>query len=160
MKQNRYRLIIGILLSCSLTQFVQSEEPKQLTFDGRLKRDPVFSNGGREIIYSVQHDSPQLILCRLKLMDGTIARVHPKSALPEFRPTLSSNEKAFAFLQMTGNDSLTLKVDLQEPKRTVAIPASKKVVWHASITPDGRQVVYSASGQILSRAVAGGVEKR
>jgi TolB protein len=135
-------------------------EPQRLTSDGRLKRDPVFIEGGKQVVFAAQDDSPQLVLCRLNLSDGNLQRLHPQSALPEFRPCYSSDEETLSFLQMTGNDVLQLKVEHTLQQRTLAIPASKKTVWHAAITPDGQEVVYAGSGQIYSCPIGEDKEKQ
>ena len=159
--RSRSGLILIIIVCCCWSAgSAVAAEPQQLTQDGRLKRDPVFIDGGKQIVYSVQHDSPQLVLRRLNLGDGRNERLHPNSALPEFRPSYSSDQKAISFLQMTGNDVLQLKVELPSQQRTVTIPASKKTVWHGTITPDGKQDIYSAAGQIYCQAVDKGKEKQ
>ena len=135
-------------------------ESVRLTTDGRLKRDPVFINRGMEVIFASQHDAPRLVLKRLHLQRRTVERLHPTAPLPEFRPSYSQDEQTLSFLQMTGNDSLTLRVLRYPGTNAMAISAAKKVVWHASITPNGKRVVYSASGHIYSRPVQGGSEKR
>lgn len=153
--------VAGLVVACwLLSGNVDATEPQQLTTDGRLKRDPIFIDGGQQIVYSVQHDSPQLVLRRLNLSNGRSDRVHADSALPEFGPCYSSDENAFSFMQMTGNDVLQLKVELPLEQRTVTVPASKKTVWHGMITPDGKEVVYAAAGQIYSLGINGGSEKQ
>ena len=152
----------GIVLwcLCAVSTGSPAAEPMRLTDDGRLKRDPVFIKRGREVIFASQHDAPRLVLKRLDLSRGTVERLHPSAPLPEFRPTYSRDEQTLSFLQMTGNDRLTLRVWRYPGTNVIAIPASKNVVWHASITPDGKRVVYSAAGHIYSRPVQGGSEKR
>ena len=133
-------------------------EGQRLTSDGQLKRDPIFVNDGQEIVYSVEHNSPRLILNRLRLSDGVVTRLHPEASLPELKPSFSRNEKIYTFLAMTGNDYLTLRVGDAKSKQVRILKSSGAVVWNASITPDGKQVVYNISGQLILRTLSGDKE--
>ena len=137
---------------------VITAEPKQLTFDGRLKRDPVFVRGGREIVFCGQHDRPRLVLRRLDLASSKITRLHPDASLPEFKPSYSRDEKVYAFLSMTGNDRVTLKLRHVEKKQTDSLKLAKNVAWHPAISPDGRIIVFNLAGQLYARPVADGRE--
>lgn len=149
------------LLACSwLAGIALAGEGQQVTSDGRIKRDPVFIDAGKQIVYAAQHDSPQLVLRRLNLRDGSNERLRADSALPEFRPSYSADQQALSFLQMTGNDVLQLKVRFPLQQRTVAIPASKKTVWHGAISPSGRDVVYATAGQVYSQQIDQGQPKQ
>lgn len=136
------------------TNFATAEQ--RLTNDGRLKRDPVVLDGGRQIVYSAQHEAPRLVLRRLNLSDGGDARLHPKSLLPEFGPRYSSDGKAVSYMRMVGNDVLEMRVEFPMERRTVKVAAAKKTIWHGAIAPDGKWLVYSASGQIYAQDIAGG----
>ena len=135
------------------------DEPRQLTFDGRLKRDPVFINQGREIIYAVQHEKPRLVLHHLRLSDGRTQRLHPDSPLPEFRPVYSRDEQTFAYLQMTGNDRLTVQVRRVGMPQPLVVKPTAAVIWHAALTPDGKHLLYNASGQLRMYPLSGGPER-
>ena len=56
-------VLLALLITGTIPAMARGDNPpRQLTFDGRLKRDPVFVNQGREIIYAVQHGKPRLVL--------------------------------------------------------------------------------------------------
>jgi Tol biopolymer transport system component len=153
--------VVGLFVAgLWLPGITAADELQQLTHDGRLKRDPIFIDGGEQIVYAAQHDSPQLVLRRLNLSDGRSERFHPESALPEFRACYSTDQAAHSFLQMTGNDVLQLKVGLPHKQQTVSIQSSKTTVWHGTITPNGKEVVYAAAGQIYTQVVENGEEKQ
>ena len=157
----RWAFAVGVLMIAHGGQLlaIDGGQARQLTFDGRLKRDPVFVNQGREIVYAVQHDKPRLVLKRLRLADGNTQRVHPDSPLPEFRPVFSRDEQTFAYLQMTGNDRLTVQVRKIGMPQPIAVQPSSAVIWHAALTPDGQQLLYAASGQLRMRPLMGGKER-
>jgi Tol biopolymer transport system component len=129
-------------------------EGQRLTTDGQLKRDPIFVNEGEEIVYSVEHTTPRLILNRLRLADGVVTRLHPEASLPELKPSFSRDEKIYTFLAMTGNDHLTLRVRGVSSRQVRILKSSGTVVWNAAITPDGKQVVYNVSGQLILRSLS------
>ena len=78
-----------------LATSVMAGEPRKLTSGGRLKRDPIFIDGGRALIYTMQETNPRSALVRLSLQDGGTSRIHPQSGLPEMKPSVSSNGKRF-----------------------------------------------------------------
>ncbi|MEE3369673.1 MAG: hypothetical protein VX346_10055 [Planctomycetota bacterium] len=152
--------LVVLLATCVNPAVVQGEnQPRRLTFDGRLKRDPVFINQGREIIYAVQHENPRLVLYRLRLSDGHKERLHPDSPLPEFRPVYSRDETTFAYLQMTGNDRLTVQVRRVGMPQPLVVKPTAAVIWHAALTPDGQHLLYAASGQLRMYPLSGGTER-
>ena len=70
------------------------------------------------------------------------------------KPSFSRNEKIYTFLAMTGNDNLTLRVRDVKSQGTAILKSSSAVVWNAAITPDGKQVVYNISGQLILRSLS------
>ena len=157
----RFLAMLLVLLATGINPaIVQSEnQPRQLTFDGRLKRDPVFVNQGREIVYAVQHEKPRLVLYRLRLSDGHTERLHPDSPLPEFRPVYSRDEATFAYLQMAGNDRLIVQVRRVGRPQPLVVKPTAAVIWHAALTPDGQHLLYAASGQLRMYPLSGGTER-
>ena len=59
-----------------------------LTTDGTFKTDPIFIQGGAELVYTVQ-ETPSLLafLRRLKLADRSSERLHPAATTSEFEPS-------------------------------------------------------------------------
>ncbi len=145
------RLPIIITASLIVTAAAFAGEPVRLTHDGLLKRDPIYVEQGRAVVYSVRHASPQMVLVRLDLASGKTERIHPESNLVEFGASYSSDEQTMAFMRMTGNDQLAMFVFDRAKKELREINASRKVAWNGTITPDGREVIYNLSGQLYRR---------
>ena len=153
-------VLLALLITVTSPATARSDDPpRQLTFDGRLKRDPVFVNQGREIIYAVLNGKPRLVLYRLRLSDGHTERLHPDSPLPEFRPVYSRDEATFAYLQMTGNDRLTVQVRRVGMPQPLIVKPPAAVIWHAALTPDGQNLLYASSGQLRIYPLSGGKER-
>ena len=153
-------VLLALLTTATTPAMARGDNPpRQLTFDGRLKRDPVFVNQGREIIYAVQHSKPRLVLYRLRLSDGHTERLHPDSPLPEFRPVYSRDEATFSYLQMTGNARLTVQVRRVGMPQPLVVKPTAAVIWHAALTPDGQHLLYASSGQLRIYPLSGGKER-
>ena len=152
--QLQFKILLLAFFPLGISAAGLAGESHRLTTDGQLKRDPIFVNEGREIVYSVEHTAPRLILNRLRLADGVVTRLHPEASLPELKPSFSRNEKIYSFLAMTGNDNLTLRVRDVKSKQVRILKSSGAVVWNAAITPDGKQVVYNISGQLILRSLS------
>lgn len=146
-KLNVYATCAALLLALPATSKAV-ELPKQLTTDGLLKRDPVYSPDGKSVVFSIRHQSPRLVLMQLDLATSEQTRFHPASTLVELRPSFSRDARQFLFLRMTGNDECSLFLEDRIRKSERKLPVSKKVTWNASISPDGRTAVYNLAGQL------------
>ena len=149
-----FKIVLLALIPLGIYAVGLAGESQRLTTDGQLKRDPVYVNAGDEIVYSVEHRTPRLILNRLRLSDGVVTRLHPEASLPELKPSFARNENIYTFLAMTGNDHLTVRVRDVKSKQVRILKSSGAVVWNAAITPDGKQVVYNISGQLILRSLS------
>ncbi len=141
-------------LLCAVALFaapLPAGQPKRLTNDGLLKRDPVYVEQGGAIVYSVRHSSPQMVLMRLDLADNAAERLFPKSNLVEFGPAFSADGKVISLMRMTGNDQLAMIVGNAAGGELRELKASRKVAWNGTITRDGRVAVYNLSGQLYRR---------
>ena len=152
--QLHFKILLLFFIPTGVASVGLAGEGQKLTTDGQLKRDPIFVNEGEEIVYSVEHTAPRLILNQLRLADRVVTRLHPEATLPELKPSFSRDEKSYTFLAMTGNDSLMLRVRDVKSKQTSILKSSGSVVWNANITPDGKQVVYNISGQLILRSLS------
>ncbi|MDP7017310.1 MAG: hypothetical protein QGG36_16015 [Pirellulaceae bacterium] len=133
-------------------------DARQLTKDGLLKRDPIYIESGRAILYAVRAPSPRLVLMRLDLQTGETSRYHKQSNLVEFRPTLSANGLSLAFQRMTGNDVCSLYLADLASGDERAISTGKKTSYNAALSPDGSELVYNLSGQLYRQNVSSGKE--
>jgi len=139
-----------------LAASVSAAEPRKLTSGGRLKRDPLFVDGGRVLIYTVQETSPRSVLMRLTLEERGPSRIHAESSLPEMKPSSSSDGKRFAYLKITGNDMSQVAVDDVLTQQTIALKFTRPAPWDPVITPDGQSVVNSLDGQLVKKPIDGG----
>jgi Tol biopolymer transport system component len=146
----RFPLALCLLLACHP---LCAAEPRQLTFDGRLKQHPVFVPDGTAVVYTVEADSPRLVLMKLDLEKNESARIHPKASLPEMKGTYSSDGQWFAYLKLTGNDTTAVIVADTKTNAERALKFSKPVPWDPIMAPAGGSVFLSIDGQIVSQSI-------
>lgn len=132
---------------------VHAGEPPRLTTDGRFKRNPVFTNNGRSIVYTVQSDSPRLVLRQLDFLSGKNIRLQPKATLPEQCTSFSRDGQRMAYLTITGNDKTDVSVFDTKGNETTLLKFSHNVPWDPHISPDGKWVVLSLEGQLVRNIV-------
>lgn len=154
---------------------LRGAEPRRLTFDGRVKTAPVFVEGGKAIVYSVQTRFNQLSLVRLPLdlnksssdeknagkQAGEL--LHPAATTSELAPSASADDRVFAYVRNNGNLHVALVVEDRSQGRTVDVdPGSGFAgIQEVAVAPDGQRVAYAfpdkAGGgqQIMSIGVDG-----
>ena len=135
---------------------VVAGEPVPLTRDGRNKRDPVYIDGGRRVVYTVQSDAPRLVWMSLDRKTGESRRFAPKATLPELKAVFSRDARASVWLRMTGNDQLALLVRRKPGEGERPIKTAKSVAWSPSMTPNGRHVVFNLAGQLVVHELSTG----
>jgi TolB protein len=128
---------------------------RQMTRDGRMKMDPVFVSGGKEVVFTVQEKAVQWSLMRLDLASGNTARLHPQANTSEFEPAFSADMRYCAFVQSRGN--LNLKLVIRDTKRNrgaVFDPGGGFTgMRRPSIAPDNSRILFSiptATGQQIA----------
>jgi TolB protein len=113
--------------------------------------DPVFIRGGAELIFTLQETPNQLSLMRLRIADGTVARLHPEAATSEFEAAFSPDERFYAFVQNRANLNLKLVIrDTERNRLAVFDPGGGFAgMRRPSISRDGRVVfgMPAATGQ-------------
>lgn len=134
-----------------------SAEPRRLTTDGHIKRDPVFSNPqGTEFLYALLEKPNQLRLMKQSLVDSSSSALHPTETRSEFEPTVSADGRYLAFVQNRGNLSLALVIQDLMDNQTNEVPPGGGFAGYRSpyFAPDnsrlyfgfpeeGRQQIYS-----------------
>jgi len=118
---------------------------KQLTKDGRIKTDPVFVDKGESIVYTVQESPTQMSLMKLKLSDGTSARLHPQATTSEFEAAFTPDGDFYAFIQSRGNLNLKLVIrDVKAGKDSVFDPGGGFAsLRRPCFAPDGSRIFFS-----------------
>ncbi len=134
---------------------VDAEPPRQLTRDGRQCFDPVFVNGGKEIVFTVLASPTQTSLMRLRLADGALEKLHPDATTSEFEAAFSADGRYYAYVQSRGNLNLKLVIrDTKLQKDAVFDPGGGFAgMRRPSFSPDGSRVFYSiptAAGQQIA----------
>ena len=148
------------MLLCCLSTFGRAAEKSgAVTDDGRNKRDPVYVDGGRRIVYTVQSDAPRLVLMTLDRKSLVSRRLAPNATLPELKAVFSRDGRTRSWLRMTGNDQLALLVRLKPGDAEQAIKTSKSVAWSPSLSPDARHVVFNLAGQLVVHEIASGKQR-
>jgi Tol biopolymer transport system component len=127
-----------------MSSFKTTSAARALTRDGRLKMDPTFVNGGEELVFAVQESSTQVSLVRLKLADGSTARLHPQATTSDFEPTFSADGRYYAYVQNRGNLDIRLVVRDTRENRDLPLEGNLSGARRPSLTPDGRRLAFSA----------------
>lgn len=134
------------LLLTTLALSATAAEPKRLTTDGQVKRDPVCLNrDGSELLYVVLDKPTRLRLMKLNLKDLKTTPLHPEETRAEFEPSVSLDGRYLAYVQNRGNLSLALVIkDLTENKQAEIPPQGGFSGMHCpTFAPDNSRVLYS-----------------
>ena len=127
----------------------RANPPRQLTTDGREKRDPVFIEEGREIVFTVLEKPTQWSLIRLRVADLSMRRMHPDIAVSEYDASFSRDGRYYAYLHNDGN--LRTKVVIHDPRESSTVRHDPKGgfvgVENVSIAPDGRCAIFAFPGK-------------
>jgi TolB protein len=120
---------------------------RQLTHDGKLKLAPVFTSGGQEIVYSVHEGGNVVALWRLRLADGSLARVHPALTAHQFDAAFSPDGRYHCYAMSSTSPQLVLVIqDLRAKTEAHFKPQdARAVVRHPTVAPDGRRIAFSLS---------------
>jgi TolB protein len=138
---------------------------KLLTRDGRLKMEPVFVQGGAELVYTVQESPTQLSLMRLRLADGVHERLHPAAERSEMDAAFAADGQRYAFVGNTGNLNLRVFVRDNATKKEAEFEPTGgfNAVRRPSLSPDGSRLIFSVpalNGQQIVMLELGGLERR
>jgi len=132
-----------------ISVFISATAPaaeKQLTFDGKGKRDPVFAKEGRELLYSVD-TSPyyvQMVSLAMDTKGAEPVAIHEEGQRHQMCMAFSSDERHIAFTQCTGNLAGRLVIRDQEAKKDFEIKHAGRGGYRApTFSPDGQRVIYA-----------------
>ena len=125
-----------------------ADSSRRLTTDGREKRDPVFVDGGKAIVFTVLEQHDQLSLIRLNVADLSAERLHPGIDVSEYDASFSTNERYYAYLQNDGN--LRTKVVVRDTRDGTEVRHDPKGgfvgVRNVSMAPDGSCAIFAFPG--------------
>jgi len=131
-------MLLAVLL------LVPSADPSRLTDDGRIKTDPVFVAGGREVVYTLQ-ETPALTRIMRRLPDGKVEPLHPGATTSEFEPAFTPDGSTYAYIQSRGNLNLRLVIrDAKTGKEASFDPGGGFAsLRRPAFPPDGSRVLFS-----------------
>ena len=160
-------MVSAILLcmgSMSLSSSVGNDEEKEiqlikgsetrLTFDGRLKHDPVFIDNGRLLVYSSLEKFNQL--CLMKISAGTAkgveekpVRFHGSASTSELMIGFARNESNYAYLRNNGNLHFEIVIEDKQKGSTVQYNPGGGFagIRNISFAPDGSNVIFAFPDQ-------------
>ena len=112
---------VGLLSLCA------AAPPRQLTHDGRVKRDPRFVDGGKSLVYVVEESPILICLVRMDLASGKTDRLFPQAPTSQFEPSFSADDRFLAYVEFRGvtNVKLVLR-DLRENREAIFDPGSDR----------------------------------
>jgi Tol biopolymer transport system component len=138
----------GVFLYLAAILFIAGSafaaEPVKVTTDGRVKRDPVFIAGSKQLVY-VALETPVLMrLMKHDMQTGKSVAMHPDATKSEFEPAFSPDGKFYAFVQSRGNLSLALVIHdtVNDSMAEIKPSGGFSGMRSPAISPDGKRVLY------------------
>jgi Tol biopolymer transport system component len=126
--------------------FCDATEPVRLTFDGRVKRDPIVWPDGKQVTYSTVTDEGVSRLMRLDLTDGSTRLFHSDESLPDRELTVSASGAEYAYVYVTP-DGQRARVIVQrtQPTTKVTLEPGTFGLW-PTMSPNGQYVALTING--------------
>ena len=120
-------------------------EPRRLTDDGILKRDPHFIDGGKSLLYGYDEQDDLVRVLRLDLATGKSEPFVPDVGdKHHIEPKLSPDGKYLSVTECTGNLTAKLIIRNLETRKDVFITHSGRGGTRSPVfTPDSKRVVYA-----------------
>ena len=132
-----------------------SAGPRRWTFDGYLKRDPVFWPGGEQLIYTRDTGEGRMRLYRLWLVDGkpeetkrvagTIELFHAdEKNLSDRELCVSADGSVYAYNVISGLSSkIVVRETATGKKRSVPLTGLANWSHWPTLSPDGRWIAFT-----------------
>ena len=115
---NCYKCFLAAATLLVTATSVTAGEPIRLTTDGTNKRDPVFTDGGKNLIYCYDETTALIRMVRMSIDDRKVVPVFDDAGdKHHLEPAFSPNGRYVCYTQCTGNLTARLVIrDLQENK--------------------------------------------
>jgi TolB protein len=138
-----------VLLSSKPPASSGAAEPVRLTFDGRVKRDPIVWPDGKQVTYTTVTNEGVSRLMRLNLSDGSTELFHPDENLPDRELTVSADGSVYAYVYVTpdGQRGRVIVKDTQQSTKMILEPG-KFGLW-PTLSPDGRHVAFTIDASVM-----------
>lgn len=133
----------------SFIGFAVAEEIR-LTDDGNFKRDPVFINDGKTLVYSYDEREDLIRAVRIQMDDPhkTAEPLFGEDRSHQTEIAFSPDGRYASFDQCTGNLTGKLVIRDLESEKEVAISHSGRGAYRTpTFTPDGQRVIYAFAEQ-------------
>lgn len=115
----------------------------QITDDGRLKRDPVFIQGGDVLVYGVDEGTDKIRLMRMEMETGETQPLHTTAPRSELEPAFSPDGRYYALNHNTGNLSMKMIIRNTKGEADVDLAVKGRGGMRSPVfTPDSKHVVY------------------
>lgn len=139
--------LIAWLVLCLGAAWASAGEAIRITHDGQLKFAPVFTSGGREVVYAA-HESANLVsLQRLPLAGGDHERLHPTVVAHQFDPAFTADGRWHCYSMSSGSPQLVLVIEDAENRKSVEFRPrdARATARNPSFSPDGLRIAFGLS---------------
>ena len=134
-------IVIIVVLLCLLSPIGAAEI--RLTTDGTNKRDPLYINGGQEIMYS--YDETRALI-RLMVMDAKELKPRPMfedANKHQLNAAMSPDGKYIAFNECTGNLTAHFVIRHRDPRKDAHGKHGGRGGYRSPVfSPDSKHVFY------------------
>ncbi len=133
----------ALLVCC--TSVGLAAEPRRLTHDGRLKRDPRFVDDATHVVYSVVEGPTIVRQMKLNLATGQAVPLYPDAPTSQFESTFSPDGRYHAFVEFRAVTNVKLVIrDTQEGRDALFDPGSDRAhLGNPVFDPRGQRLVFS-----------------
>ncbi len=155
----RFRMFFLLRLFCVTAIFllqgwcdvreVFAEDVRRLTDDGQLKFSPVFTNGGRAVVYSVHHRPQRVVLTKLNLSDGSRELVLPAGMASQFDPDYSGDGRHLCYSRSGHDRQLSLVIidtSLQTEIAFAPPGTSRSTTRTPRFVPNNDRIIFTLNG--------------
>ena len=138
---NCCKIVRSLTVAALFVTSVNAQE--RITEDGRLKRDPVFVNQGKDVVYAVDESRVLIRLMRMNLQSKKASVLHKNANKNQYEASFSRDDRIKAYSHNKGNLEMQLFIeDTKTNKRVIIGHKGRGGYCHPCVTPDGKHVLY------------------
>ena len=134
-------LAIVVIASSTLT----AGEPVRLTDDGTNKRDPIFVDGGKTLVYCYDETTALIRMMTMTMADRSIKPMFSDAGdKHHLEPSISPDRKWIVYTQCTGNLTARLVIrSLVEKKESYITHGGRGGTRSPAFSPNSKLIVYA-----------------